>query len=795
MRDAGCRGKAFRSLPAASRILHPRTKTLNSSPLILLAFGFTNLAMLGWLAAAAAPLLIHLWSRHRFREAPWAAMQFLLAAMRKNARRLQLQQWLLLAVRTLIIVLTVLAVAEPYSVPLLAGGNSAPIHKVLVVDGSFSMAYRGDANTIFTRAKQLAAQLVRESRQGDVFTVVDMGQPARLIVGPDVIDHTAVATQIESLAPSCAAADLAGAVALIQKAITPDKVSKVLPTKSEIYFFTDLQRSTWNHSATEDSQSAARPGSRQAIRNPEYLLGAEIGSILAVLAQKASLTIIDLGQPQPDNLAVTNLSTTDSFVTPGRDVSFDATLHQFAQEPRKQCIVEFLVDDVPVGEQTVDVPGGGDATVRFTHRFQAAGSHAICVRAAGDHLDVDNSRWLAVPVRGEVRVLIVAGRAGGAKYLADALNPNPAGDSPIRPVIISEGDLADVKLGEFDCVFLANVAQLTSSEAERLNRYAAGGGGIVIFLGDRVVPESYNTLAAGGRGRGSAEPQAAPPGGSRALDPSHPAQPLLPARITELVTQPQFGLDPLDYRHPIVSPFRGRERAGLLTTPVARHYRLEVPKDRPSTEVAATLPGGDPFIVTAPVGNGRVVLVATDGSLSSVDTTTGEPWTNWPTWPSFLPIVRELLSYAAGNRHDHWQQFVGTPLASRGVPAPGAMNLKVKRPDGRTALISIQSTPAGAEWTYSDTSVSGIYSLEGLPEGQTQLFAVNVDTAESNLEKADAQQLPPELVVRSTWQDTTAAKTADVLTQSSWNQSLLWGVLALLFAESFMAWHFGRGTA
>src|SRR6476469_3742852 len=98
---------------------------LQAELFILLAFGFGNLAMLGWLAAAAAPLLIHLWNRHRFREAPWAAMQFLLAAMRKNARRLQLQQWLLLAVRTLLIVLVVLAVAEPYGVQLLAGGSGA----------------------------------------------------------------------------------------------------------------------------------------------------------------------------------------------------------------------------------------------------------------------------------------------------------------------------------------------------------------------------------------------------------------------------------------------------------------------------------------------------------------------------------------------------------------------------------------------------------------------------------------------------------------------------------------------
>ena len=50
-------------------------------------------------------------------------MQFLLAAMRRNSRRLQLQQWLLLAVRMLIIALVVLAVAEPYGERLLANLN------------------------------------------------------------------------------------------------------------------------------------------------------------------------------------------------------------------------------------------------------------------------------------------------------------------------------------------------------------------------------------------------------------------------------------------------------------------------------------------------------------------------------------------------------------------------------------------------------------------------------------------------------------------------------------------------
>src|SRR4029450_7265900 len=80
----------------------------------LLAFWqFGSAWMLGWAAAGLLPILIHLWSRRKFREESWAAMEFLLAAMRKNARRIQLEQWLLLAVRTAILLVLALALADP----------------------------------------------------------------------------------------------------------------------------------------------------------------------------------------------------------------------------------------------------------------------------------------------------------------------------------------------------------------------------------------------------------------------------------------------------------------------------------------------------------------------------------------------------------------------------------------------------------------------------------------------------------------------------------------------------------
>jgi hypothetical protein len=269
---------------------------------------------------------------------------------------------------------------------------------------------------------------------------------------------------------------------------------------------------------------------------------------------------------------------------------------------------------------------------------------------------------------------------------------------------------------------------------------------------------------------------------------------LIPARLGQVVVNQQFGLDPLDYRHPIVAPFRGRERAGLLTTPVTRYYRLELPRNHAEITAAAALPNGDPFIVTAPFGNGRVVLVATDASLSSVDSQSGEPWTIWPTWPSFLPIVREMLSFVVGSQHARWQQQVGTPLAGRVPGSTTSSQLQIRRPDGRLAASALHDTPSGREWSYADTDTTGIYAVQGLSADQSQQFAVNLDTEESDLVKADASRFPREVKVQDNWQIGPARQTTDLLTQSSWNRPLLWSTLGLLFMEAFLAWLFGRGA-
>lgn len=101
--------------------------------------GLVHPLLLWGLAAVAVPVLIHLLLRQRPRPRPWAAMRWLRAAAQAATRRWKLTNWLLLALRCLLVALVALAIARP---TLGSAGDGERL--VLVIDRSASMGPRGD---------------------------------------------------------------------------------------------------------------------------------------------------------------------------------------------------------------------------------------------------------------------------------------------------------------------------------------------------------------------------------------------------------------------------------------------------------------------------------------------------------------------------------------------------------------------------------------------------------------------------------------------------------------------------
>src|SRR3954469_1598565 len=81
-------------------------------PLILAAF-VTPAFFAAGILLAAIPIVIHILNRRRYKTVNWAAMEFLLRAMKKNRRRLKFEQWILLATRCAVLVLIATALARP----------------------------------------------------------------------------------------------------------------------------------------------------------------------------------------------------------------------------------------------------------------------------------------------------------------------------------------------------------------------------------------------------------------------------------------------------------------------------------------------------------------------------------------------------------------------------------------------------------------------------------------------------------------------------------------------------------
>src|SRR4051794_6119409 len=131
---------------------------------------FTSPALLWALPAAALPVLLHLLSRRQARRELFGDLTFLRRVHARSLPRTRLQQWLLVAARSLMIVMLILAFAGPV---LEAGGSpragaaAEGLDLAVLADLSYSMGARQAGKTRFDLARAQAATLLRSLKSAD----------------------------------------------------------------------------------------------------------------------------------------------------------------------------------------------------------------------------------------------------------------------------------------------------------------------------------------------------------------------------------------------------------------------------------------------------------------------------------------------------------------------------------------------------------------------------------------------------------------------------------------------------
>ena len=726
-----------------------------------LAFSFLSPAFaIAGVALASIPIIIHILNRRRYRTVDWAAMEFLLRAMRKNRQRVRFEQWLLLLTRCLLLAFLGAALARPMGCDSTSSASLAGrtgMH-VIVIDNSYSMSYlagRPGGKTHLDQAKLVAGSIIDHLSVDESVVIISCGKPAVAVIPKPTYDRAQAKAILNRIPQSYGATDLPAA---LQMAIQVGRENERQPNKN-LYLFTDATASAWQG---PDAAALKTQG-------PELARLFHVSHSNMSLGPQWNQAVLDV-HPSA-NLITTNTLFGADFIA---DVKGFGSPHtgvlQWKIDGRLLAGGGPLKLDTNTATQT-------EPQTSIQSDIKAGGPHAVTASIVGeDGLQVDNSRTRIINVVSQLKTLIVegehgAGQEGGSGMNLDvalaALSKSGQPDGFAAPDLISDLQLDNHVLTDYRAVILCGVSQFTTGEADQLHNFVINGGTLMVFLGENIVADNYNSVLL-------------------------PKQ-LIPGPLTKRVIANEdkafyFDFNPNGTLHPLLKAFAGQENTGLDRAQAFGYWQVDVPMDPQLRVLNWKLPEGshnkpDAAITQHALGQGRVVFVSTAAS---------EPWITFTRKPIYTELVNELLSGSV-NVGDAWMNLmVGDQLV---VPPTLKLTATPTLTDPRSTALPLElTTSADGSASYRSRVLDqpGIYSL--VTGNGVVPIAVNVPAEEADVHTLDDAAIKAALggIDLKLNNDQPVALIAQTSLANDWGWLVMICVLLLVGGESFLAMRFGH---
>ncbi len=779
---------------------------------------FLNPWMLLGGLAIASPILIHLLNKRRFKIVEWAAMDFLFEADKKNRRRVQLENLILLALRCLAMLLVALLLARPFLPSGLTAVLQQPqkFERIILIDDSLSQRVLNNVQPALEVAKtsvaELLSRLANSDKSENWLTVMLTSRPDQPLLANEPLTANTLATLTESINALSAAdtvADYSQSLTELNRYLSGlrENVSRVA------YVYSDLRERDWVDSSTTDLETA-----------PNKLLNDIADATLGCF-------LIDVASPKDNNLAILAVRP-DGLLVADKTIRFNVAVANYGSQTVDDVRVLLQIDDgQPKFETLAAIAPGQTQEVSFLHVFpnsnqdpgllaevpesksrfsnyriraeidrQSLGESSL----TNDQLLEDGSSLFAARVIDGISLLLVDGDPSAASERSEThyLRSLDVLGTGLDAEIATVSELETVSLNQYQVIFLCNVDEASPDRIASLERWVHDGGALVLMPGNRVRAATYN--AAFHRNGNGLSPLALT---SIAGDPTM-------AKWVNFEVDPQI--------HPALQVIVDSDVSSLSNVDVFSWWKSELPVNQIGKSIAVPLRLNDednsPAMVERRLGDGKIVVFTIPGD--------GD-WTMWPSSPTFAPVMIDLIDY-----------LVGTEIDNSNVPIGGAISYPVdltlyqnrvglRDPDnGKIETIARPTVAASTPATDSEQPANespptmpadsnspessgtyaahfdnilrrGFYSLElARHTGETDrvLFASNYDTRESRLTKLSAATLDGGLFsnkVSRVSVDQLNSQTVSGGNSEIWMQ-LLMALFGVLVIEQFLGWWWGR---
>jgi hypothetical protein len=394
--------------------------------------------------ALAVPLYLHLLRRHTSTPQPFSSLMFFEPRTQSSIRHRRLRYLVLLALRLALLVLLMLAFADPF---INRPAASVAVNKllVLVIDNSFSMR----AGSRLADAKREALSVLASRPPAERAQIFALGSGLEAMSQP-TDDSRSLEGAVEAIQPT----DARGNFGALSRGLRSFSESAQGPI--DLHFFSDMQKS-------------------------------EMPANFADLALPAnvSLTLHPVA-----NSSIANWSV-ESVNAPGQiwDVKkarVQAVIAGYGTAAATRT-VSLAIKGKTIATQKVQVPANGRATVEFKSLDVPYGFSRCAVRIdSADALPADDASYFAVERSDPQQVLFLheASDRRSPIYFGAALAASAESAFTIESV--SANQAASVQPSKYAFVVISDVASLPSSFENELARYVRGGGGLLIAAGTSI---------------------------------------------------------------------------------------------------------------------------------------------------------------------------------------------------------------------------------------------------------------------------------------------------------------------
>ncbi|MCB1096859.1 MAG: PQQ-binding-like beta-propeller repeat protein [Verrucomicrobiae bacterium] len=758
------------------------------------SFSIPALAIAG-LIATAAPILIHILNKRRFKRVDWAAMEFLRRAYKVRRRRVKLEELLLLAMRCLIVALFGAALAQPFFNQGAAGGSlgDARTDRIIVLDDSLSMKARSGISSPAEEASKLLRNWISDlatSDSADSITILRTSNPAEPLFNgvPLTEDVTSqILEELKDLLPAPSAGNLASAMLEVEK-ILGDGTERAV--NQSVYVITDMRAKDW--------ASAKEPGIDSTL----------LESIQRISEKANGAWVIDLAGEQRGNLAIEAIAPADVALVAGTMSRFSVVVRNYSEREVSGAKVSLAAGTgAPQTADLEPIPAKGTGTATFNVALPDApagpeGAETVVLppvplhaRISGtsddttDALPDDDERYFPVRLSSGIRVLVVDGDPSGTfgqsetYFLTRALAPRGNTRSGVSTTVVDESEFSTLELDPFQVIYLCNVYAIPDDRRIALENWVRGGGGLVVSLGDQIDQNDWNDkLFRNGQG-------------------------LLPVRLESVegdeTEQTWTYFDPQNAQHAIFKVFEGGQNPLRSNVKVFQWWKTSLPPEPTATTdeeapavtaVLANFSTDDksPAIVERPFGKGNVLAITTS---MDVD------WSNWPLDISYLVVMQEITRHVAQSNVREGEIGVGSAISQNVDLSRFRPDVIVTEPSAESR--TVQARPAEGSGTgatnwvaeFTDTATPGFYTVSVRPtDGSAQqdiLYAANLELAESDLAIASREAVSRDLAQAGIGyvQSPESFEALDEESEKSgiWRY-VLYAVLALMAVELFYGW-------